>query len=206
MNEPPINKDGAANPAPKAPNPASSLRVCIEFASKKNVDVICPITKRRYRGAWSSSRMKGQLADERFATMPDMPGHQLTFEGAKALVVFSDPSGDPKFAEQLAQAQAICESMGWGARSPDKERRIPLTNADAVKTWLYWFRRWLDAGQVKIVRGRVPTMAEIEMLPGRVEYNLMDSNPRKDRFPAADERPAYQPPDWAKAGADSEDD
>jgi hypothetical protein len=59
-----------------------------------------------------------------------------------------------------------------------------------IKTWLNWMRRLIDGcpvedngkrptggPQATVIKGELPTMAEIQKLPGRIRVGQDDSNP-----------------------------
>lgn len=191
-----ITPGGGDNPAPPpAPQPkGKGAAFVIEFASDQNNETLCPITRRKYRGRWTGSNVKNRVPDDRFARMPDMPGHQIAFDGPGRRLEIVDPMGFPDNRDILREAKSVYKEMNWQEPEPSETRTVQLKTDDLFKTWLYWVRRWLDNSQAVVVRGRVPEMAEIELLPGRVEHNQFDASPKRDKFPDPTDRPAYEAP------------
>jgi len=196
--------DDKADKADKAEgpgrNPFHGVSFSAEFVTGQNNQLLCPLTRRVYRGRWDPTAIKNRVPDDRFASFPTVPGHVLVFSGATRLVTVKDPLAERPLAGVLKQAQAAVVAMNWPKPDPTPERVYKGLPDGRLKEWCYWVRRWLDAGQVAVLSGTVPEMAEVERLPGQIERNLFDSSAKRERFPA--ESPEYVPVAAARAMGD----
>lgn len=170
----------------------------IEFGNAQNGTVICPITRRVYRGRWDNQHLRGRVADDKFAGMPDLPGLRLTVDGRAKTVTVTDPLADPVNRETLKEAKAVYRACNWGDPEPEPVRTFGNLTPDKLKLWVYWCRRWLDSRDATEVRGQVPEMAAVEALEGRVERNLLDSSHKREKWDT-DPNP-YEPPRLARDG------
>jgi len=164
----------------------------IEIATPQNNNVVCAMNNRHLRGRFDMSLIKGRMPDDRFARCPTIPGVRMQYDGARRVVAFVDPLADPKNRDVTREIQAAVQAMGWPKPEPAKAVVYERVSDDHMKEWAYWARRWLDAGQCDVLRGtNVPSMDEIEGLPGRIERNRMDTSQKRERFPL--DVPAYVP-------------
>lgn len=154
--------------------PAGRFAFTVEMGDSKNRCMVWPLDQRNLRGRWRRDNIAGVTTDDRFALMPDLPGHCITMDAAKKAAIIFDPLSDPKNERILKKAQAVAEAI-WGTKcAGDQAVRNDDMSDDEVKTWAYWVRRYLDARQCRVVRGTVPEMAEILALPGRVAHHNFD--------------------------------
>lgn len=154
----------------------------IEIGNAQNGQVMCPITRRFLRGRWDNQNIRGRVADDKFAGMPDLPGLRITVDGRAGTVTVTDPLADPANREVLKAAKAVYKACNWGDPEPEPTRTFANLSADRMKLWVYWCRRWVDAADATETRGKVPEMADIEALAGRVERNLLDSSSKREKW------------------------
>lgn len=97
--------------------------------------------------------------------LPPLPGMQLFINPQRCEYVISDPLADEpellqRFASMVAENQAL---------RPDVQP-VPLQrgqlNQDQVKTLCREMLQFVQAGEAKLASGNLPTMAEIDELPG----------------------------------------
>jgi hypothetical protein len=164
----------------------ASIRFAVEFANKQNGNCVDPITKKTLRGRWSNANLRGRTADNAMASMPDIPGIMVVFDGSKRIAEYRDPLAEEGAADLLKTVQTICKECRLLVPTPDKKRSFPELTLDRMKQYCYWARRWIDSEMVVVSAGNVPTMAEIGELPGRVELELFNVNAARQRFIGAD--------------------
>jgi hypothetical protein len=162
-----------------------------------NGSVYCAITKKLMRGRFEMRRLKNKVPDDRFANCPDIPGMMIAFDGRNLRVEVRDPLAEKTNAQVLKEAQAAVQAMGWGKPEPVPPRTFTNLTENRAKDWVYWARRYIDGGQARQVAGYVPTMAEIEAMPGAVERNAHDTNPNREKYPDTSNVPAYLTPSQA---------
>lgn len=186
------DQNGPAGPQPPTQVPRSFT---VEIATDQNNQVLSPIGKILLRGRFAMAAMKGKVPDDRFANCPDIPGMYVTVDWERRTVKITDPLSLKKNAARYQEIAAAVANTGFNRPAPQPEREFTALNEDALKTYTYWVRRWLDARQcVEVEGGRVPSMDAIDKLPGRVERNLLTSSQRRERFPDQADIPPYQPP------------
>ncbi len=160
----------------------ATIRWAVEFSTKTNENVVCPLTKKTLRGRWSNANLRGRTADNAIASMPDIPGIMVVFDGAKRIVEYRDPLAEESAVQLLKTIRGICKECRILQPDPDKKRSFPELTLDRMKQYCYWARRWTDGEQVVLTAGAVPTMAEVDLLPGRVELELFNVNAARQRF------------------------
>jgi len=121
--------------------------------------------------------------------MPDIPGMRLRVEPQNMVAVLFDPLDDD--ADLLERVNAVArraKSFYKGVPfKPVPENRLQL-NDDLLVTLLYELHRKMDAEQIEVVSGRLPTKEEIDTLPGREYYDVWN-NGRRPRY--VDEVPGW---------------
>jgi len=187
---------GGGDPNPPKANPFAGIAFAIEFGGPNNENTLCPITRRKYRGKWVMSNVKGRVPEDFFSRMPDLPGHMLVIDGKSRTVTFLDPLDKEGFREVLAEAQSVLQGRGWGDE-PDEEEVLTNCPDDVLKEYIYWCRRWVDNAQAAAINGtKVPEMKAVEALPGKVRYNQfeMSNSGKRDSYPNMADIPPYRAP------------
>jgi hypothetical protein len=197
LNPPASGAGGSGKDEPAAANGYATVSFEIEFATKQNNSVSCPITRRTYRGRWDNGNVKARVADDRFATCPIVPGHRIKFNGKERSVEVYDPLSTREFRDTLKELkETVRQQFAGTTGEPDESVVYAKLSDDRLKQWCYWARRWLDQGCAERVSGGVPEMDAVEKMPGRVERNTFDTSARRDKFPV--EVPQYIPPGKAQ--------
>jgi len=151
----------------------SKFEFVIEITDKRNSNRLWPPTQKMLRGAWLHDNVRdmtidveGQAAAMR--NLRDIPGHCVYVSFPKGTAKIWDPLSDPNNADLLASIARTVEAAFGTKCGPDKPESYADMDDDALKTWAYWARRFLDASHAVVRKGSVPTMAEIDALPGKV--------------------------------------
>lgn len=150
----------------------------------------------RIRGAWSVQRLHdrpegGRDLGAAMSGMPAIPGIHLRVEPREMMAYLEDPLQDQP--ELLARINRVARrapvlkprSAEW---KPVPTRKLPLNN-DTLKTLLHELRRKQEAGQIRVVKGRMPATETIDKLPGREMFDPWNSA-RKPTY--RDEVPAWR--------------
>lgn len=188
---------GGAKPKAAAKTTADVKFVIEIDTGDTNGSLYCAITKKLMRGRFEMRRLKNKVPDDRFANCPDIPGMMIAFDGRNARVEVRDPLAQKENEQVRKEAQAACAAMGWGKPEPVPTRTFTALSENRAKDWVYWARRYIDGGQARQVAGVVPTMAEIEDMPGAVERNTHDTNPNREKYPDTSNVPEYLTPQQA---------
>lgn len=163
--------------------PGSEKRSVTPF--DQNGYLMCNITKKHLRGFWSNSAksLQGKAADNAIASMPDIPGIHIIFDGSRRAVMIQEPLLTKDNAEILEEIRNITrQTPGMKTFEPERSRKFEALSLDRLKQWVYWPRRYLDSGYARLKHGSVPLMPEIERLPGRVERETFNVNSARTRF------------------------
>lgn len=186
------------------PPPAKiKIDFTVEVCDQKNRNVYFTITNDTLRGRWTKENLVGVVMDERFASMPNLPGQCITVRGRTAVI--SDPLGLPANRRLLKKAVAVHKGAFQQTCGPVKEKTIQPLSDNELKNWCYWVRRLLDDEKVIVISGTVPEMKDVFRMPGefRSEPNNTSAMPfyQKGRT-----EHRYVPPDHPKDELDGEDD
>lgn len=171
------DKDKATKPAALAA-PNLSPEIEIEFGDDRNRVMSWGPTMEILRGAWSRKNLHSDELVEELAKMPDIPGIRVRVVYERKLAVVYDPLALDANKELCQTIANIIFERFRRKEGPSKESKREGMDADDLKTWLYGMRRRVDAGQARVTLGTLPTIAEIERLPGRVRIEMYNSSSR----------------------------
>lgn len=165
---------GATVP-PKPSSVVASVDFVVQISDAKNRNVMWPPSKRQLRGQWAWDNLRGVTVDDRFQRMPDLPGMVIAVRGRNGYIV--DPLNNVKNKAILDEAQAVCQAAFATKFGPEEDVVVGAMTDDELKNWCYWVRRFLDNRQVTVLRGQVPSMAEIDKFPGKLFRDAFDHGP-----------------------------
>lgn len=142
------------------------------------------------RGEFNASeQLPSSPLSENYAGLPTkIPGLMIGYYGHARRVEIRDPMGKDVNKAVMDRLKEIIKLNGGQRVTFEKDREFAKLSNDLCKEWLYWMRRMLDNGQLRMEGGVIPSMEEIESLPGKVRHLAGDKNPLKAQ--AAEERPS----------------
>ena len=167
----------------------SSGKVTIEIATDRNNSVLFPPTKTKLRGRQDRNNWTPDERSRKIENFPTIPGMRIKLEwrGGKGTGTIYDPLSKNK--EELERLQTVVRGVLNMECGAEQDQEWSLTET-GVKTWLYWMRRLMDGAPVQTNRftgrtsggpfaveyeGRVPTLEEIEKMPGKIEKSQFAS-------------------------------
>jgi hypothetical protein len=157
--------------------------VVVEVGDDKCRCMQWPMTKQTLRGAWVKANLFSVTMHPSLQACPDLPGMRVGLDARAGRGRVFDPLNLPEFKETLEKAQAALESGPWRKKyGPEKDVEYPSLRPSEVKSWLYWMRRLVDGKSAKVLSGRLPTMEEIEALPGKTRIENWNSSSRATKF------------------------
>lgn len=191
---------------------AKPFMFLIEVATNHNNSILWPVNQRKLRGRWDRDKFpRGSVTDDEFSKMPNpIPGMYIEVDSAKRMARIFDILGDenPKVQSILKRIEEVIKASGVADRArigPDKTETLTKLDDNELKTWAYYARRFLDNRCVEIKKGAVPTMEEIEALPGLTRREIFDQSPLKPEYSALPKRYKAPEPDEPTAGDDVSD-
>jgi hypothetical protein len=141
----------------------------------------------RVRGAWSITRLHqrpigGRDIGSAMSSMPAIPGQRLRIVPKELVAYLEDPlAEDPELLasiNKVAQnARSIQRGAPWKA-VPTTELRL---SNDLLVTLILELHRKLEAGCIEVIAGRLPTIAQVQKIPGRELYDPWN-NGRKPMY------------------------
>jgi hypothetical protein len=174
------NQPTGAGGEPPAPAPTRGAsreaypdgQLVVEVAGKQNFSVLFGMNKEVLRGRYSRANIRGIVMDDLMEKMPELPGEQIIINGRAGWAKIHDPLSDPENAEVAAKASKIIAGYFGTNQGPAKDREYRNLSAHKIKSWYYWTGRIVQAGSAVVVRGKLPTHAEIDAMPGKLEQRL----------------------------------
>lgn len=165
----------------------SLATVVIEIANDRNRCHIWPITKQHLRGRWLRANVAGEVMQLGLAMMPDTPGMRIMVDPQRAQATISDPLADPDNELKFAKVEQVYEEAFRTKVGPHRTTVHSLRDegeptGTQLKTWLYWMRRAVNAGYAIVHQGELPSLAQIEALPGKTKTECYNSSARARRF------------------------
>lgn len=167
---------GAKATAPAAP--VLSPEIEIELGDDRNRVMSWGPTMEILRGAWTRKNLHSDELVEELAKMPDIPGMRIRVVYERKLAVVYDPLALDANKELCQTIAGIIFERFRRKEGPAKETKRESMDADDLKTWLYGMRRRVDAGQARVTLGTLPTLVELDKIPGRVRIEMYNSSSR----------------------------
>jgi hypothetical protein len=168
----------------------------VEVADEYNHNIRWPLDERVLRGRWSGMNNAGPKNDDerfrQFNAAPDLPGLRIGVDTRKRVAFIYDPLGEAKYRNVLAKWQSAVQVAFGENCAPERMTELDDMTPDEIKTWCYWVRRFVDAGNVKVMDGTVPSMAAIRGMEGLVQKHNYDN--RHDTKKLVEVERRYMPP------------
>lgn len=162
----------AEKEAPK--QTTSMVKFVVEVDSPRNAKLQWTPDGRTLRGRWDPKRVNGSASESSFQRMPILPGLYIVMDGPRRVLRFADPLNDPKNADRLKLAQETVQNTFGERHGPEVDVEVKNLTDDEIKTACYWVRRYLDDQKVTVREGAVPTIAEVDAMPG--DITIQDFN------------------------------
>lgn len=159
---------------------AVSTRIEVDIVSKQNREVLFPPLNAKFRSEIRTDHVTGVRRIPSVLTQIGgvLPGIRVVVDTKKREAEVIDLMHDPENAElterlkaaMKAATQDMPRDIATGGTfthfSKDPRRTFKL-DGDLpynLATWLYWLRRLLDTGKVRVHKGELPTMEEIRQM------------------------------------------
>ena len=155
-------------------------RFRVEIADDKNRRVMWPLDNKLLRGRILQGQFNGQ-PDERFASMPDLPGIIIEVDPAKKTISYLDPLNFKSNKELLRKAQSVMREFTGERYGPEADRVRPAS-PDELKTAAFFCRRLLDNKTCIERSGKVPEMEVLMKWPGRCGANLFSESTVESKY------------------------
>lgn len=163
--------------------------VCIELAGSKNENFLNPVTKEVLRGRWDRKNVAG-FAIENLADLPDIPGLCIVVNYIKRRIRIFDPLAGEVNAASLALIKKVWKTIFKTDLHPYTAKVYTDCDNNTLKTISMWLRRHIDAGDAKVVNGRLPSFDEINKMEGHFNINTFDSSAESKKTMQRMPRPA----------------
>jgi len=141
----------------------------------------------RARGAWSITKLHqrpigGRDIGTAMSSMPAIPGQRLRVVPKEMKAYLEDPLADNADLLEVINAVAQNARSIWkGAPfKPVPTVELALSN-DLLVTLILELHRKLESGNVEVVKGRLPTIEDVQKLPGRELFDPWN-NGRKPTY------------------------
>lgn len=171
----------------------------VEFGDPLNRQIYLSTLEKRVRGHFSISKIVARsgprmpnggrvnIGDE-IGAMPEIPGQRLRVDArdAKALkVIIFDPL---ETEEELRKkiARVLSNARRANASGSDTvgfiESQVQVVDADKFKTLLLELVQLETEKSLKVFKGKLPTLPEVEALPGRKLFDIANKSPHKPKY------------------------
>lgn len=141
----------------------------------------------KVRGAWSITRLHqrpggGRDIGAAMSSMPAIPGQTLRIEPKELKAYVEDPlSENESLLETVNSVAQKARSIWKGAPYKAVPTVELVLSEDLLKTLLFELLRKQAAGQIDVLKGKLPSAETIEKLPGRELYDAWN-NGRKPTY------------------------
>ena len=172
------------------PTPAAAARIegfIVEFGDLycRNHTINC--FRIRARGAWSITRLHqrpigGRDIGSAMSSMPAIPGQQLRVVPKEMRAYLEDPLQDlPDLLDTINAVAKNARSIWKGVPfKPVPTVELKLTS-DLLVTLILELHRKLETGNIEVIKGRLPTIEQVDKLPGREMFDPWN-NGRKPTY------------------------
>jgi len=158
----------------------------VEFGDSNCRNQAINTFKIRVRGAWSVGTLATRPEGARdigaaMGNVPAHPGQRLIVNPAKMVAIVYDPlEEDEALRKKLSHALKRANRVSADITFVDKQE-LKLTPA-LCKTLCHEMLRKQTSGSITVTKGKLPSAAQLESLPGDELYDPWNSNTRKPRF------------------------
>lgn len=157
----------------------------VEFGDENNRTIVINCLKLRLRGSFSVAKLHargqgGRDVGSAMVAMPDIPGLRMIIDPAQGQAFVYDPlENQPEKIKAINNASARARSIRSDVTFVPSQK-ISL-NGDELKTLLLEVCSKVEGGSAELVRGELPSRADIESLRGRKLYDPWASG-RKPKY------------------------
>lgn len=201
--------DKKSTTTPTAATKQVPISFVVEVATPHLNSYLFPINQRLLRGRWDREKFpRGMVTSDEFNAMPNpLPGMMIEFDSTKRQARIFDVLADDSSAVKaiLKKIEEVIKASGVADRAksgPDREDVFAELEENDLKSWCYHVRRMLDNNCCQVRKGEVPTMKEIEAMPGLVLKSTFDSSPLRTEYQPLPRKYKAPMPDPVLAGDD----
>ena len=159
----------------------------VEFGDAKNRSVVIKTIRQTVRGHFSLRKFYdtdqgGRDVGPSMQRVPDIPGLFMTVSPKDDKATIYDPwEKKPEMWEKLNAALRTAHAARSGKYGPVERSEMNLSK-DQIKTLcLELLKKVVDGGSARVVKGTMPTLKQIQAMPGRELNDPMNSG-RKPRY------------------------
>lgn len=158
----------------------------VEFGDARNRSVIIKTIRQTVRGHFSlrkfyETETGGRSIGAAMQRVPDIPGLFMAVDPKNKRAVIYDPwEKKPEMWERLNASLKEALAAKAGTYGPVARSEMTLS-ADQIKTLCIELAKKIESGSARVVKGTLPTAAQLEAMPGRELYDPMNSG-RKPRY------------------------
>ena len=161
-----------------AQKPYPEFHAIIEVGDDKNRNPQFPPLKLVLRGRWGRDVLVGTTGRNELMSIPEIPGIYLEINTARRAARMFDPLTLPRYEKTLEELRDPYRRLIGSEGKPwDDVVRTALNDTD-LKTWLYWMARLVQSFKARVVEGLLPSLPEIEPLPGKTRIELFNASSR----------------------------
>lgn len=197
VTKPPPSGSGATAKETAQDGEPFSGEVVIEMGDERNRRFLWAPLGVELRGRWSRVNCTGDEMTEQLAMIPDIPGMQIVVNcnGRSRRMEVRDPLNDEKNQDLFEQLRKAVKDAFRTDQVPVKTTVVENADNSAVKTWLYYMRRFVNGcpidetqrrrsggPQAFVVRGTLPSLEEIAKLPGKTRIEFGNQSPLAVRY------------------------
>jgi hypothetical protein len=149
----------------------------VEIATRLNQNVFFHPVGETLRGRWLTANVSPMSLNSEILKVGDLPGVRIRVDAPRRKADIFDPMGLPEKRDALEGFQKRCraELSSMFNEGPLPAKTYQNMSDTDLKTWIYWIRRLVNVNHVEIISGSVPTLEEIEALPGKTMFRLAET-------------------------------
>jgi hypothetical protein len=158
----------------------------VEFGDAKNRSVVIKTIRQTVRGHFSLRKFYetdqgGRDVGPSMQRVPDIPGLFMCVSPKDDRAIIYDPwEKKPEMWDKLNGALRGAHAARGGKYGPVERSEMTLSK-DQIKTLCLEMIKKVEGGVARVVKGTLPTLKQVQSMPGRELYDTMNSG-RKPRY------------------------
>lgn len=149
-----------------------------------------PPTQERLRGRWNWAEVQHLSISEAYrqhaSQVPVIPGICIVLDTDAASGTIFDPLKEDEKGQEVWRKLQLVEKAAGNPSGLSKPKDIVTQSdldEDAIKEWLYWIVRGVEAGHARLMDGSapLPNLRDVKAMPGKRQADPLRKTPFSEK-------------------------